>query len=77
MQTYDGDYVISGHISGVQTLGREDYSFAYSFHCAARRLKLVLCQSVLSIPLVRVLFANVAAFSKFASNSPRRKDLLY
>ena len=68
---------MSGHISGVGTLVREDYPFAYFFHCAAHRLKLVLCQSASSIPLVRVLFANVGAFSTFASNSPSRKDLLH
>ena len=76
MQTYDGASVMSGHISGVQTLVREDYPFAYFFHCAAHRLNLVLCQSASSIPSVRVFFANVAAFSTFSSNSPKRKDLL-
>ena len=28
MQTYEGASVMSGHISGVQTLVREDYPFA-------------------------------------------------
>ena len=77
MQTYDGASVMSGDISGVQTLVREDYPFAYIFHCAAYHLNLVLCQSASTIPLVRVFFANLAAFSTFASNSPRRKDLLH
>ena len=77
MQTYDGVSVMTGNISSVQTLVREDYPFAYFFHCAAHRLHLVLCQSASSIPLVRVFFANVGAFSTFASNSPRRKDLLH
>ena len=77
MQTYDGASVMPGYISGVQTLVRGDYPFAYFFHCAAHCLNLVLCQSASSIPLVRVFFANVAAFSTFASNSPRRKDLLH
>ena len=31
MQTYDGASVMSGHISGVQTLVRDDYPFAYFF----------------------------------------------
>ena len=77
MQTYDGASVMSGHISGVQTLVRADYPFAYFFHCAAHRLNLVLCQSTSSIPLVRVFFANMAAFSTFASNNPKRKELLH
>ena len=77
MQTYDGASVMSGHISGVQTLVREDFPFAYFFHCVVHCSNLVLCQSASFIPLVRVFFANVAAFSTFASNSPRRKDLLH
>ena len=42
MQTYDVASVMSVHISGVQTLVREDYPFAYIFHCAAHRLNLLL-----------------------------------
>ena len=52
MQTYDGASIMSGHISGVQTLVREGYPFAYFFHCAAHHLNLFLCQSASSIPLV-------------------------
>ena len=52
MQTYDGASVMSGHISGVQTLVRADCPFAYFFHCAAHHLNLVLCQSASSILLV-------------------------
>ena len=63
MQTYDGASVMSGHISGAQTLVREDYPFAYFFHCAAHRLTLVLCQSTSSIPFVRVFFANVVKWN--------------
>ena len=77
MQTYDGASVMSGHISGVQTLVRGDYPFAYFFHCTAHCINLVLYQSASSIPLVRVFFANVAAFSTFACNSPRSKDVLH
>jgi hypothetical protein len=39
MQTYDGASVMSGHISGVQTLCQR-YPFAYFVHCAAHRLNL-------------------------------------
>ena len=77
MQTYDGASVMSGHISGAQTLVTEDYPFAYFFQCTAHCLKLVLSQSASSIPLVRVFFANGAAFSTFSSSSPRRKNLLH
>ena len=74
IQIYDGASVMPGHISGVQTLVREDYPFAYFFQCAAHHLNLALCQSASSIPLRRVFFANVAAFSTLSSSSPRRKD---
>eukprot|EP00795_Rhopilema_esculentum_P005751 gene5751-11021_t len=33
MQTYHGATVMSWHIGGVQTLLRQDYPFAYFFHC--------------------------------------------
>ena len=45
MQTYDGASVMSSHINGLQTLIRQDFPFAFFFHCAAHRLNLVLCQS--------------------------------
>ena len=45
MQTYDGAAVMSGQLSGLQTQIRQDYPFAFFFHCAAHRFNLVLCQS--------------------------------
>ena len=75
MQTYDGATVMSGHIAGVQALVREEYPFAFFFHCAAHRLNLVLCQSASSISSVKVFFANVSAFSTFTSLSSKRKEL--
>eukprot|EP00795_Rhopilema_esculentum_P008629 gene8629-14641_t len=76
MQTYDGATVMSGHIGGVQTLLRQDYPFAYFFHCAAHRLNLVLCQSACRIPSVKVFFASISAFSNFTSLSSKRKTAL-
>ena len=75
MQTYDGATVMSGHIGGVQTLLRQDYPFAFFFHCAAHRLNLVLCQSASRISHAKVFFANVSAFSSFTSVSSKRKEL--
>ena len=54
MQTYDGESVMSGHISGVQRLLRENYPYAHFFHCAAHRLNLILCQSASSVTAVKV-----------------------
>ena len=75
MQTYDGASVMPGHISWVQRLLREDYPFAYFFHCAAHRLSLVLCQSASSIPAMKVIFTNDSSFSSFTSMSSKRKEL--
>ena len=69
MQTYDGASVMSGHISGVQRLLREDYPYAYFLHCAAHRFYLVLCQSASSVTALKVFFANVSALSSFTSMS--------
>ena len=75
MQNCDGESVMSGHISGAQRLLRENYPYAYFFHCAAHRLNLVLCQSASSVTTVKVFFANVSAFSSFTSMSSKRKEL--
>ena len=75
MQTYDGAAVMSGHIAGVQAIIRQDYPFAFFSHCVAHRLNLVLCQSASSIPSIKVVFANVSAFSTFTSLSSKRKEL--
>ena len=75
MQTYDGASVTAGHISGVQTLVRGQYPYAFFFHCAAYRLNLVLCQSAPKISAVKVFFADVSAFSSFTSLRSKRKDL--
>ena len=75
MQTYDGATVMSGHIAGVQVPVREEYPFAFFFHCAAHRLNLVLCQSASSISSVNVFFANVSAFSTFTSLSSKRQEI--
>ena len=75
MQTYDGATVMSGHIAGVQALVRQEYPFAFFFHCAAHRLNLVLCQSASSVSSFEVFFENVSAFSTFTSVSSKRKEL--
>ena len=72
--TYNGASVMSGHTAGIQVFVRKDYPYAYFFHCAARRLNLVLCQSASAIPKVKVFFANVSAFSSFTSVSTKRKS---
>ena len=65
-----------GHISGVQTLVRQEHSFANFVHCAAHRFNLVLCHSAWSIATVKIFFINVSAFCSFSSNAPRRQAFL-
>ncbi|XP_065060454.1 zinc finger MYM-type protein 1-like [Rhopilema esculentum] len=60
MQTYHGATVMSWHIGGVQTLLRQDYPFAYFFHC----------------PFVKVFFASKSAFCNLTSLSSKRKTAL-
>ena len=68
MQNFDGAYAMSGHISGVQALVREDYPSSLKFR---------FMSVYLFYPFVRVFFANIADFRTFSSRSPRRKSLLY
>ena len=75
IQTDDGASVIAGHISGVQAKVCEHFPYAFFFHCAAHRLNLVLCQSASKVSAVKVVFANVSAFSSFTSVSSKRKDV--
>ena len=51
MQSYGGASTMSGHISGVKTVIREAYPFAYFFHCAAHRLNFSSMSVCLFYPL--------------------------
>eukprot|EP00795_Rhopilema_esculentum_P004178 gene4178-20364_t len=61
MQTYDGAYVMSGNISGVQQLLRQDYPFVYFFHCAANRLNLTRLSEVYKLFLINTSVAVSSA----------------
>ena len=79
MQTYDGASVMSGHISGIQQLLRQDYPFAYFFHCAAHRLNLVLCQSASSISTVKVFFCKCGCLQliyQFEAKDEKKFEIL-
>ena len=45
---------MSGQIGGWETLIRQEYPFAFFFHCDAHKLNLVLCQSASTPPSVQV-----------------------
>ena len=76
MQTYDGAAVMSGQLSGLQTRIRQDYPFAFFFHCAAHRFNLVLCQSAQIIEQIKWGFSKVNSFCTFSSSCPDRKAFL-
>ena len=76
MQIYDGAAVMSGQLSGLQTLIHQDYPFAFFFHCAAHRLNLVLCQSAQGIKQIKSFFSKVNACCTFSSSCPDRKAFL-
>ena len=61
MQTYDGAAVMSGHLSGLQTLIHQDYRFAF-FYCAAHCLNLVLCQSAQVLNRLSGFFLKLILF---------------
>ena len=61
-QTYDGAYVMSGHLNGVQAQIQREYPFSHFLHCAAHRQNLVLCQAASSIAPVKIIFVNIRAF---------------
>ncbi|GFQ96631.1 DUF4371 domain-containing protein [Trichonephila clavata] len=50
-QGYDGAANMAGHLSGVQTRIRENYSKARYIHCASHRLNLTL-SNVMSVPAI-------------------------
>ena len=70
MQTYDGAFVMSGHINGVQAIVRQEYHFV---HCAAHRLNLVLCQSASSIFSVKRFFINAVPSVLLAATPLKEK----
>ena len=74
-QTFDGAAVISGGVSGVQTLMKVEYPHAKFFHCYAH-LILILKQACSSITKSKIFFANASGFSTFFSHSSKRNDAL-
>ena len=76
MQTYDGAAVMSGQLSGLQTRIRQDYPFAFFFHCAAHQFNLVLCQYAQIVKQIKWVFSKVNSFCTFSSSCPHRKASL-
>ncbi|KAF0702099.1 zinc finger MYM-type protein 1-like, partial [Aphis craccivora] len=58
-QSYDGANVMSGHISGVQTLIKSDYPNAHYVHCYAHQLILIMKAASSKSKETRIFFSNL------------------
>ena len=75
-QCYDGAANMSGHVSGLQSLVREQEQRALYVHCRAHSLNLVAQDSVDNNPEIRNTMALVQKFVAFARGSPKRLAFL-
>lgn len=64
-QGYDGAAVMSGHISGVQTLIRSDFPNATYVHCCAHNLNLVISDAAKSTSKIQLFFNTVQDLYNF------------
>jgi len=55
-QSYDGAAVMSGRLSGVQKLIKDEYKIAHFVHCYAHQLNLILSQATMHNRDVRIFF---------------------
>ncbi|XP_025420901.1 zinc finger MYM-type protein 1-like [Sipha flava] len=75
-QSYDGAAVMSGRLSGVQKLIKDEYKNAHFVHCYAHQLNLILSQATMHNRDVRIFFSNLTDVTNFFSNSPQRVAVL-
>lgn len=75
-QTFDGAAVMSGHVSGLQTLIKAQYPAATFIHCYSHRLNLILSQSVNFIKETRQFFVSLNGLPAFFSHSTSRTEAL-
>ncbi|XP_025412523.1 uncharacterized protein LOC112684990, partial [Sipha flava] len=75
-QSYDGAAVMSGRLSGVQKLIKDEYKNAHFVHCYAHQLNLILSQATMHNRDVRIFFSNLTDVTNFFSNSPQRVTIL-
>lgn len=70
-QSYDGASVMSGSQSGVQSLIKNEYKYAFYVHCYAHQLNLILSQATNQNQEVRIFFSNLSDIANFFSHSPQ------
>ena len=71
-QCYDGAANMSGHVSGLQSLVREQEQRALFVHCRAHSINLVAQDSVDNNPEILNTMALVQKLVAFARGSPKR-----
>ncbi|XP_060855369.1 uncharacterized protein LOC132933049 [Metopolophium dirhodum] len=64
-QSYDGAAVMSGRLSGVQKLIKDEYKNAHFVHCYAHQLNLILSQATMHNRDVRIFFSNLTDVTNF------------
>src|SRR6218665_1461463 len=74
-QGYDGAASMSGHVSGVQVLIREQAPLAVYVHCASHCLNLVLNHAS-QVPPIRNMFTIFSDVITFFNDSPKRRHML-
>ena len=75
-QTYDGAFVMSSELNGVQARIKEDVPEAMFLHCYAHKLNLVLLQSAKCMHECKTFFKTLEGLSAFFSKSTKRTHLL-
>jgi len=67
-QCYDGTYVMSGYLTGLQARVKELASNALFTHCLAHRLNLVLQHGYRINAKFRIYFANLTGITAYFHN---------
>jgi hypothetical protein len=67
---------MSGRLSGVQKLIKDEYKNAHLVHCYTHQLNLILSQATMHNREVRIFFSNLTDVTIFFSNSPQRVAVL-
>ncbi|OAF66343.1 Zinc finger MYM-type protein 1 [Intoshia linei] len=73
-QTYDGGAVVPGDLNGIKiNLREKGFKFGYFIHGFEHELNLIIIKSTEHIHGIRIFFANVRSFSKFAPKNTKMK----
>ena len=75
-QTYEGAFVMSSELNGVQAKIKEDRPKAMFLHCFAHKLYLVLLHLAKCMPECKAFFKTLEGLSAFFSKLTKRTHLL-